>query len=145
MTSPTIPFTAGTALVILVIAVGTPREKALVTSPCRTATDTAAMAQNTVRQITAFADSAGTLQPSAVSVALVTDSTACQAAVDAYNASLAAADSHFRIGSGFLVRAVVPTADTLFALYIPGETGEPATVAHFSKRFQLQLVTAGLK
>jgi len=141
--------TQGVLAIVLAATAGAflPVRTAVLEYPCRAGSDTATLALNVVKSGLAASDSAGSLAPQDVNASLVTDSVTCQAIVNSYNAARVGADSLLRVTSGFVVRAVIPSADTAYAMYLPATPGPPARtqeVAHFDKAFQLLLIQAGL-
>lgn len=135
-----------------IVTIGTsallPVRRGLVQSPCRVGGDTGTLAINVVKNALAASDSAGELEPVDVNAAMVSDSATCQSIVDSYNSARFGSDSILRVSSGFIVRAVIPTADTGYAMYLPASVGPPTRVEeliHFDKTFHLLLIQSGLE
>lgn len=78
-------------------------------SPCRTASDTGAVATALVRQALTLNDSAALVSAGMpykpVSATVVADSTVCQTLIDAYNQQVAGTDTTLRITAGYVVQA----------------------------------------
>jgi hypothetical protein len=141
--------TSSAAAFILIVGTSAlaPMQPFVGESPCRAGSDTATLAVNVVKNALAASDSVESLQPGDVTASIVMDSVICQIIVDNYNAARVGPDSILRVNSGFIVRAVIPTADTAYAMYLPTTAGPPSRteeLVHFDKTFHLLLIQSAL-
>jgi hypothetical protein len=104
----------------------------LTQAPCRTDSDTAAMAVSDVQQMLASSGADTT------SVSLVSDSTTCSAVVNSYNN---VSDPTLRVSSGYVIQT-----DSNYVLYLPanGTPFKTQQVVIFDRQYHFVLKMEGV-